>query len=215
MGDLLSLVEECQGMAVRNPSLSFTGHPYARFFPCARLYDRAFPPPPSHPPVVLSHHLSPADRRTDGRLSRARSAPFLFFTSERREGHRSIRACLSPRPSRNKTAATTRIDASRCKFVLFFMAGHPAALASQLACYKPANKGFLLQRRRPDRPSSTCVREKSHTSARASRNFIPPRKCWYAFISSRFILARKCSDARENFTALWETRLKFLSPSLS
>lgn len=32
--------------------------------------------------VVLSHHLSLADRRTDGRLSRVRNAPFLFFTSE-------------------------------------------------------------------------------------------------------------------------------------
>jgi len=36
---------------------------------------------PSHLPCTLSHHLSLADRRTDGRLSRARNAPFLFFTS--------------------------------------------------------------------------------------------------------------------------------------
>jgi len=31
--------------------------------------------------VVLSHHLSLTDRWTDGRLSRVRNAPFLFFTS--------------------------------------------------------------------------------------------------------------------------------------
>lgn len=34
---------------------------------------------------------------------------------------------LPAQPCRNKTAATERIDASRCKFVLFFTAGHLAA----------------------------------------------------------------------------------------
>lgn len=85
--------------------------------------------------VVLSHHLSLADRRTDGRLSRVRNAPFLFFTSGVPGGELQVSVCFpsfpspSPaaRPSRNKTAATERIDASRCKFVLFFTPGHPAA----------------------------------------------------------------------------------------
>lgn len=80
---------------------------------------------PSRISVVLSHHLSLEDRRTDERLSRARNAPFLFFTSGvPGERDQSIRVLSFPRrPCRNKTAATKRIDASRCKFVLFFTAG--------------------------------------------------------------------------------------------
>lgn len=120
------LVEECQWMAACNPSLSFTAHP--RFFPLCCCYTTALSPScfsPSRISVVLSHHLSLEDRRTDERLSRARNAPFLFFTSEvpRRKRPRYPRAFLSPALPGNKTAATKRIDASRCKFVLFFTAG--------------------------------------------------------------------------------------------
>lgn len=76
------LVEECQWMAARNPSLSFTAHPRA-LLPSCCSYTTALSPYrfSSRTSVVLSHHLSLADKRTDGRLSRARNAPFLFFTS--------------------------------------------------------------------------------------------------------------------------------------
>jgi len=81
--------------------------------------------------VVLSHHLSLVDRRTDGRLSRVRNAPFLFFTSvvpgEEIQEKYSCFPSFLPWSCWNKTAATERIDASCCKFVLFFTAGHPAA----------------------------------------------------------------------------------------
>lgn len=49
--------------------------------------------------VVLSHHLSLADRRTDGRLSRVRSAPFLFFTSGVPGGEIRVSVCFPSSPS--------------------------------------------------------------------------------------------------------------------
>lgn len=104
--------------------------------------------------VVLSHHLSLADRRTDGRLSRVRNAPFLFFTSRVLGDEIQVFVCfpsfLLPRPCENKTAATKRIDASRCKFVLFFTTGHPATAFASPCLVVPANKGFPLQRRRSE-----------------------------------------------------------------
>lgn len=144
--------------------------------------------------VVLSHHLSLADRRTDGRLSRVRNAPFLFFTSGVPGDEIQVFVCFPsspplplspPRPCQNKTAATKRIDASRCKFVLFFTTGHPATAFASPYLVVPANKGFLLQRRRSelDRPSSTLY--KLYRILLSAR-FFTIAKIWrrYSFVSS-------------------------------
>lgn len=80
---------------------------------------------PSRISVVLSHHLSLEDGRTDERLSRCsqRAFPIFHLRSVGRRGPKYPCAFLFPRSCRNKTAATKRIDASCCKFVLFFTAG--------------------------------------------------------------------------------------------
>lgn len=169
-------------MAACNPSLSFTAHPRASSPVCLLAAIRppsltiaAFPPGIS---VVLSHHLSVADRRTDERLSRARSAPFLFFTSGVPGGRSplspspppSIRAFLSSRPCRNKTAATARIDASRCKFVLFFMARVIPRHLPHLGQHSLLTRDFYLNERRRSLsrivPRLYCIREKSRASER-------------------------------------------------
>lgn len=113
-------------------SITLIHGPSSLLPPMLLLYGRPLMPPfPSRITVVLSHHLSLEDRRTDERLSRARNAPFLFFTcTECREKGTKVTVLLSfPRGlARNKTAATKRIDACRCKFVpIFHGAGHSAA----------------------------------------------------------------------------------------
>lgn len=50
-----------------------------------------------------------------------------------------------PRSCRNKTAATKRIDASRCKFVLFFTAGHPAAAFASPRLASPRCSSLLTR----------------------------------------------------------------------
>lgn len=127
------LVEECQWMAVCNPSLSFTAH--SRFFPVLLLYDHppAIPLFPSHLRCTVTSLIlgRQADRRTL-KLCSQRAFPIFHLRStygRRDPSERSVcfPSFLPARPCRNKTAATKRIDASCCKFVLFFTAGHLAA----------------------------------------------------------------------------------------
>lgn len=81
-------------------SITLIHGPSSLLSPMLLLYDRPLTMPlfPSRISVVLSHHLSLEDRRTDERLSRARNAPFLFFTSGvPREREQSIRVLSFPR----------------------------------------------------------------------------------------------------------------------
>jgi len=128
------LVEKCQWMAACNPSLSFTAHSRASSL-VLLLYDRSFTVP-----LFLSHlrctvtSLIPG-RQTDRRTLKPcsqRAFPIFHLRSTGKKGSKYPRAFLSPRPCRDKTAATERIDASCCKFVLFFTAGHPVAMPTEL-----------------------------------------------------------------------------------
>lgn len=166
-------------------SITLIHGPSSLLPPVLLLYDRppAIPLFPSHLRCTVTS-LIPG-RQADGRTLKPcsqRAFPIFHLRSTgRRDPSIRVLSFLSPslpplspaaRPSRNKTAATERIDASRCKFVLFFTPGHPAAAfaSPRLAspCCKPANKGFLLQRRRSelDRPLLYFVLYKSYTSKR-------------------------------------------------
>lgn len=122
---------------------------------------------PSRISVVLSHHLSLEDRRTDERLSRARNAPFLFFTSgvPGRKRDQSIRELSFPSRGLAGIKLLPRRELMLPAVNSFYFSrwGHSAAqlASSRLTlprCTLPANKGFLLQRRQSesDRPSFTA-----------------------------------------------------------
>jgi len=125
------LARECRWLAARNPSLSFT-RPSMRFFlPLLLLIRGSIPFPPSPftlaSPLYVVTSLIPgrqADRRTLKPCAQ-RAFPIFHLLSARQEEEALPRYPCFPSPCRNKTAATKRIDASRCKFVLFFTPGHP------------------------------------------------------------------------------------------
>lgn len=137
------MVEECQWMAACNPSLSFTTHP--RFFPVLLLYDR---PPlfPSHLRCTVTSLIPgrQADRRTLKPCSQRAFPIFHLRSTGRWDPSIHALSFLFPRPCRNKTAATKRIDASRCKFVLFFTAGHPAAAFASPRCSSLLTRDFYF-----------------------------------------------------------------------
>lgn len=83
-------------------SITLIHGPSSRLPPCC-CYTTALPPFrfSLRISVVLSHHLSLADRRTDGRLSRVRNAPFLFFTSRVPGGEIQVSVCFPFSPLRS------------------------------------------------------------------------------------------------------------------
>lgn len=149
-------------------SITLIHGPSSLLPPMLLLYDRPLTMPlfPSRISVVLSHHLSLEDRRTDERLSRARNAPFLFFTSGvPGEREQSIRVLSFPRglagikllPRRElMLPAVNSFYFSR--WGSFRGGARSNSFSPCLTVTQPANKGFLLQRRQsePDRPSFTA-----------------------------------------------------------
>lgn len=130
-------MEECQRIASRNLSLSFTGYPstFSLTFPLSlhqvssRSEMLARSPAP-HCCITYPPHL--ADERT-AELS-SRRAVSLFFTRKWASSTSARFLSLSARffwpRLHGIKLLPPRIDVSRCKFVLFFTAYHPAPLVS-------------------------------------------------------------------------------------
>lgn len=155
----------------------------ARFFllPCS-LRPPSPPPLPFFPPlvslvslvslVVLSHHLSPADRRTDGRLSRACNAPFLFFTFPRGVRARARVRVFPFSPCRRikllsrrelMLAAVNSSYFSRRVIPVLPSSRTVRPVSSRSTEKTLTNKGFLLEQRRSSYLVCSALTDKSRT----------------------------------------------------
>lgn len=139
------LVEECQRIASRNLSLSFTGYPSAfslmflLSLSLSLLQVSSLVSPLGLPrcwlvPLLLHHLSTPLGGRTNGRAKLAARGFPIFHQEVGFKYLCPLSLSLSARffwpRLHGIKLLPPRIDVSRCKFVLFFTAYHPAPLVS-------------------------------------------------------------------------------------
>jgi hypothetical protein len=127
-------------------SITLIHGPSARFFPRVA----AVRPPFSHRTAFplaspLYCHITYPWQTSEQTLKPCSQRAFpIFQLHSTGKGSKYPRAFLSPRSRRDKTTTAKRIDASRCKFVLFFTVGHPVAMPADASPYNLLTRYFYF-----------------------------------------------------------------------